>query len=152
MVFEHYICIAEVVFIKKLEMSKLVVKAVMVVIGMFFPIVCDAQSKPVCENPDTPVKLDFASFQKNIMLPEIKYPEDAYNAKAEGMVRIRCTVEPDGSVSEYKVLTPEIHKSLNDEGLRLTKLVGGFIPAKKDGKNVRAYYILPYRFKYKARK
>lgn len=133
-------------------MKNLVLKAVIILVGMFFPIVCHAQSKPVCENPDTPVKLDYASFQKNVIKLEIKYPEDAYNAKADGMVRIRCTVEPDGSVSEYKVLTPEIHKSLNEEGLRLTKLATGFIPAKKDGKNVRAYYILPYRFKYRAMK
>jgi len=73
------------------------------------------------------------------------YPKEALDNKIEGKVFISIIIEKDGSLSNFKILRgiPE----LNNEAIRVLKLLPNFIPGKQKGKEVRVKYVFPIVFK-----
>ena len=76
----------------------------------------------------------------------LHYPETARLHNKEGKALVRFVVNEDGAIS-----TVELLKGFDDdcdaEALRVVKNMPKWIPAKKDGKNVKVYFTLPLRFK-----
>jgi TonB family protein len=66
--------------------------------------------------------------------PKPDYTLDALAARVEGVLRLECVVQPDGSVSEGRVVTP-LFPSLDAEALRYLA-DWKFKPGMKDGKAV----------------
>jgi TonB family protein len=54
----------------------------------------------------------------------------------------RMVIEKDGSVSNITVIK-SVDSECDKEAVRVLKLLPKFIPAKYNGQNVRAYYIIP---------
>ena len=76
----------------------------------------------------------------------IRYPEDAKEAGAQGRVIVSFIVEKDGSISNAKVTKPT-YSSLDKEALRLVSAMPNFIPGKQNGEAVRVKYSFPVSFR-----
>lgn len=76
----------------------------------------------------------------------IKYPMHAAKFGVEGRVVVTFVVQRDGSVTDFKI-AKSVDKELDEEALRVCKLLPKFTPATKDGEPVPVWYTLPVTFK-----
>lgn len=76
----------------------------------------------------------------------IKYPQIARESGIQGRVFVNFVVEPDGSVSNVKVLRG-IGGGCDEEAIRVVKSMPKWKPGKQRGKAVRVSYTLPVVFK-----
>ena len=76
----------------------------------------------------------------------IKYPQIARETGIQGRVFVNFVVEPDGSVSNVKVLRG-IGGGCDEEAMRVVKAMPKWSPGKQRGKTVRVSYTLPVVFK-----
>ena len=92
---------------------------------------------------------EFPNGQEALMLyiaKQVKYPPEAKKAGAQGRVFIGFIVEPDGSLSDYKVLRG-IGYGCDEEALRVVKSMPKWQPGMHRGKAVRVQYLVPVNFK-----
>ena len=82
----------------------------------------------------------FEYIKKNM-----KYPQIARESGIKGRVFISFVVEPDGSVSNVKVLRG-IGGGCDEEAMRVVKSMPKWKPGKQRGKAVRVSYMLPVNF------
>ena len=75
----------------------------------------------------------------------IVYPEKARIKGKEGRVMVGFIVEPDGRLTNFTILE-SVHPLLDNEALRVVKMMPKWKPGKKDGKFVRVQFQLPVRF------
>ena len=73
------------------------------------------------------------------------YPQEAIEQHIQGTVNIRFVINSNGTVSFDRVLGKP-NKYLQEEAVRVIKLMPNWIPAERDGKKVSSYYIIPIRF------
>ena len=76
----------------------------------------------------------------------IKYPQIARESSIQGRVFVNFVVEPDGSVTNVKVLRG-IGGGCDEEAMRVVKSMPKWKPGKQRGKAVRVSYTLPVVFK-----
>ena len=76
----------------------------------------------------------------------IRYPKSALEKEVEGKVYIRFIIMENGEVMNPKVIR-SLDIDLDEESLRVIKLMPKWIPAIKNGKSVRSYFTLPIMFK-----
>ena len=76
----------------------------------------------------------------------IKYPQKARETGIQGRVFISFVVEPDGSVSNVKLLRG-IGGGCDEEAMRVVKSMPKWKPGKQRGKAVRVSYQIPVFFK-----
>ena len=76
----------------------------------------------------------------------IKYPQDAQDAKKEGRVIAQFVVTTDGSVADVKIVRG-VYPSLDEEAIRVIKAMPKWKPGTQKGKPVRVRYTLPVTFK-----
>ncbi len=77
---------------------------------------------------------------------QVKYPAEAKKAGAYGRVFIGFIVEPDGSLSDFKVLRG-MGYGCDEEALRVVKSMPKWQPGMHRGKAVRVQYLVPVNFK-----
>jgi len=82
----------------------------------------------------------YAFLQSNL-----RYPEVARNANISGQVFIEFVVEKDGSISNVRVLVG-VHPELDQEAVRVVRMLPKWRPGKQMGKPVRTFYQIPIRF------
>lgn len=79
----------------------------------------------------------------------IKYPQEERAQGNEGMVVVQFIVEPDGAISNAKVLRG-ISRGLNEEALRVIKSMNDlpekWTPGHHEGKAVPVSFTLPFKF------
>jgi protein TonB len=92
------------------------------------------------EYPGGPDSL--ASFIK----ANLKYPRAARENSMSGKVVIEAIVEKDGSLSDIRIKTAVFPK-LDEEALRIVKLLPKYNPGQQKGKPVRVIISLPVIFK-----
>lgn len=76
----------------------------------------------------------------------IKYPQIARETGVQGKVFVNFVVEPDGSVSNVKILRG-IGGGCDEEAMRVVKSMPKWKPGKQRGKPVRVSYNLPVNFR-----
>ena len=79
------------------------------------------------------------------VLKNVKYPQIARESGIKGRVFVSFVVEPDGSVSNVKVLRG-IGGGCDEEAMRVVKAMPKWKPGKQRGKAVRVSYMLPINF------
>ncbi len=82
----------------------------------------------------------FAWIQQNI-----QYPVAARRAKSEGKVQVEFIIEPDGTLSNVKVLS-HLPFGLDQEAIRVIKSAPKWTPAMYDGRSIRQKMVLPVIF------
>ena len=75
----------------------------------------------------------------------IRYPVYAQENGIEGKVYVTFVIETDGSVNSFKI-ERGIHPVLNEEAIRVLKLMPRWEPGKQRGENVRVKYTVPVGF------
>jgi TonB family protein len=88
-----------------------------------------------------PVKKDLCRF----VLDRIVYPQDAINDTIGGIVLIDFHVEVNGKTTGHRVIKG-VRDDLNDEALRVAKLLTFDEPAYSRRSPVRTTYVLPIHF------
>ena len=76
----------------------------------------------------------------------IKYPQIARETGIQGRVFVSFVVEPDGSISNVKLLRG-IGGGCDEEAMRVIKSLPKWKPGKQRGKAVRVSYQIPVFFK-----
>ena len=76
----------------------------------------------------------------------IKYPAEAKEEGLKGRVFVNFIVEPDGSVSDIRVLRG-IGGGCDEEAVRVVESMPRFKPGMQDGEAVRVSYTVPVFFK-----
>ena len=76
----------------------------------------------------------------------IRYPQDARAAGAQGRVIVSFIVEKDGSISNARVAKPT-YSSLDEEALRVVSAMPNWWPGKQNGEAVRVKYSVPVSFR-----
>jgi len=71
-----------------------------------------------------------------------EYPELARQMDIQGKVIVDIIIEADGEVNEVRV-SQSVDELLDNEAIRVMKLLPKFIPAQKDGQSVRINYFVP---------
>lgn len=145
-------------------------RKLIIVLIFFVPIVCLAQQDTLVTIDDVeeliPVPLPEESrgdiFEVVEQMPEYKggrdslslfiaknivYPKKALKMGKQGIVYVKFIVEPDGSITDVRVI-----KTFDDgcakEAERVLKYTSGkWIPGKQRGKNVRVNVVQPVKFK-----
>ena len=76
---------------------------------------------------------------------KVVYPKKAKNKGIQGKVIVSFVIEKDGSVSTTKVVR-SVHKSLDNEAVRVVNDMPKWTPGTQRGKEVRVQYTLPIIF------
>ena len=69
-----------------------------------------------------------------------------YPSNAEGTAIVRFIVEKDGSLTDFTILRSSGNSALDEEALRVVKLMPNWIPGKINGKSVTSYFHIPIKF------
>jgi TonB family protein len=92
--------------------------------------------------------LNSNSLMMKFVMEHIKYPPIALESEIQGKVYVSFVVEPDGNVSNIKILkTP--HISLSKEAIRVIKKFPKYKPGTARGRKVRSKQTIPIQFKIK---
>lgn len=75
----------------------------------------------------------------------LRYPEEAKAARIQGRVTLQFTIEPDGYVTNIRVLRGA-HPLLDAEAVRVLSLSPRWKPGFKDGRPVKVTYTFPVIF------
>lgn len=105
-----------------------------------------------CPELTTVDEKKYCAEQKMVeyLYSNIKYPNSAKDAKAEGTVVVKFIVEKDGTISDETIVR-SIHPDCDAETLNIIAKMRDdsiiWIPGMQDGKPVRVQYMLPVKFK-----
>ena len=105
----------------------------------------------ICDNPDVRPQYDAKdsmTFLLDFLSKNLHHPEEAVKKEIQGTVIVQMVVEKDGTPTHFEVIR-EVDPLLDNEALRVAKLLPKFVPAQKDGKPVRCIFnfSVPYRLK-----
>lgn len=108
-----------------------------------------APEDSICDNPDERPRYDAKdsmAFLLDFLNKNLHYPDEAVKKGLQGTVIVQMVVERDGTPTHFKVIR-EVDPLLDNEALRVAKLLPKFVPAQKDGKPVRCIFnfSVPYR-------
>lgn len=81
----------------------------------------------------------------NYIRNNITYPANAKENNIAGKVYVSFIVEKSGNVAHVEIVKG-IDKDLDDEAIRVIKLLPRYNPGKKDGKPVRVKFTIPIKF------
>ena len=76
----------------------------------------------------------------------LKYPLSAQNAKIEGTVLVAFIINTDGTITTPKIVT-SVCDELDNEALRVIRMMPKWQPGKDHGKPCRTYFRIPIVFK-----
>ncbi len=75
----------------------------------------------------------------------VEYPKLAIENDIQGTVYVRFVVTKDGSIGEVQVVR-SVDKLLDDEAIRVVKMLPNFKPGMQRGKAVAVWYTIPVKF------
>jgi TonB family protein len=112
---------------------------------VFVPVtgVSNNNLQPSDEQPEFPGGVQ-AMLQ--YLVANIKYPHEAKQDQIEGLSVISFIVNPDGALSDYKIVK-RLGYGTDQEAIRVLQTMPLWKPGKRNGKPVRVKYTLPIRFK-----
>lgn len=75
----------------------------------------------------------------------LKYPEEALQSGVQGPVQVSFLIDEDGNISSGRIIkSPGIE--LDEEALRLIRIMPKWTPAQKDGKPIAVWYTISIQF------
>jgi TonB family C-terminal domain len=76
----------------------------------------------------------------------LTYPVGAVSKGLSGTVIVRFLIKADGSMGDIEIVRG-VHELLNDEAVRVVKLMPDFIPGRQREEPIGAWYTLPVKFR-----
>jgi len=147
----------------KSEASKLLLVVPMILLALILFSLNASGQKAETQKKEIPSGMTEGAFQKVDVMPvfpggdaallkfiadSTHYPKDAKEHAIQGKVITRFMVKEDGSVSDVSVLKG-VSPSLDNESIRVVKMLPKFSPGILNGKSVPVWYIVPITFKLK---
>ncbi len=86
---------------------------------------------------DTPQYPGGEEAMQAFITENLQYPAPAKELGVEGVVNLRVTIEPDGSVGDVKVVRM-VDPDLEGEAIRIVRKMPAWEPAEKDGQAVES--------------
>ena len=80
------------------------------------------------------------------LIENLNYPITALEQGLSGIAYLHFIVEKDGSLTDIKIVRSSGHTVLDEEAMRIAKLMPNWNPAKQRGKEVRVFYAMPIKF------
>lgn len=77
----------------------------------------------------------------------IRYPKRAIKKGTQGRVMVQFIVEKDGSISNIKIVSKALGDGLEEEAIRIVKMLPKLTSGTVQRKAVRCYFRLPILFK-----
>lgn len=109
-------------------------------------VVEDSTKNDIVDFPDVEAQYPGNGIELQRFIQEnVQYPKEAMEKGIQGHVYVTFIVEPDGSISDIKVVRGE-HESLNNEAMRLVRIMPKWRPTEMNGDRVRARCRLPITF------
>lgn len=82
---------------------------------------------------------------RRYLLTNMHYPNKAVRKRVQGTVIVQFIIAKEGNVNSVEAIEgPEM---LREEGVRLIKSSGKWIPAQQNGKPVKSYKKQPFNFR-----
>ena len=115
----------------------------------------DVAQAPANDDPEkvfqvVEVQPEFPGGQQEMtkyLQSNLKYPEAAKAAGAEGKAFVQFVVKADGSISDVQIMRSTGNESLDAEALRVVKAMPKWRPAMNKGKAVNVKFVLPIVYK-----
>lgn len=85
-------------------------------------------------------------FYEDFMDKNVKYPRTEKSKKHEGIVFIKVKVDKEGKVTDHEIFKSSGYGKLDDEALRVSKLITKMIPGKYHNRPEEFTYIIPVVF------
>lgn len=82
---------------------------------------------------------------KKIIQKNLQFPKSAIKDKVYGIVKLGFTVDTAGTIKDIEIIH-SVRKDLDNEAIRLLKLLKKWEPAYEDGQKKDAKMTLPFRF------
>lgn len=76
----------------------------------------------------------------------IKYPSEAQEKGLTGTLFVQFRINEDGSLDNVEAVGNDAPQILKDEAARVVKSMGKFIPATRDGENIKSHMGLYFKF------
>lgn len=73
------------------------------------------------------------------------YPESAIKDNIQGNVYVRFVINEEGGLESPEIVQG-VREDLDQEVLRIIKIMPAWKPGQQDGEKVKVYYTLPVRF------
>lgn len=106
-----------------------------------------SSSDRIYEEPDiVPMYPGGSAEMHRFISNTLRYPDDARERNAQGLVVYTFVVEKDGSLSNFNIIH-RADSSLNNEALRILQAMPAWRPARHNGEIVRAETYVPMYFK-----
>lgn len=77
----------------------------------------------------------------------LTYPPVAKENNVEGKVIIRFEIETDGTINNVTELNKPIGYGIDQEAIKVIKLMPKWIPATKNNQNIKSSFVIPLMFK-----
>ena len=104
-----------------------------------------SESAPFKSVEVMPVPFGGASAWAKFLAKNLRYPDMAIDQHIQGKVWVSFIIEADGTLSHFKV-ERGIGYGLDEEALRVLKLVPAWQPGEQNGHPVRVQYTIPINF------
>ena len=82
---------------------------------------------------------------RNFVAKNLKYPQSAIQDKIEGTVFVEFWIDVDGATVDHSVIRG-VRNDLNEEAIRVLKLLVFSQPAKQKGKPIKSHFVIPVKF------
>lgn len=82
----------------------------------------------------------------------LKYPKEALRQQKSGTVFVGFIIDENGKLSDFEVKNKRIGFGLEEEALRVLKLMPNWKPRLLNGKPSTTWYTMPIRFAYSEQK
>ncbi|SFW63010.1 M56 family metallopeptidase [Cellulophaga fucicola] len=109
-----------------------------------FAVIEDVPVFPGCEDA-TDKRACFNEQMNKHIRKHFTYPKEAAEKGIEGRVSSRFVIQEDGKIGELQTRGPAV--ILEEEAIRIIKLLPNFKPGKQRGKAVRVPFVLPITFR-----
>ena len=105
-----------------------------------------AKAQNIVANPETPAIFPGGPVEMNNFISRtLRYPDDAFERRAEGLVVFAFIVDADGTLSNFRQMR-SADPSLDAEALRILQLMPPWQPATHRGQPVRTEVTVPLAF------
>jgi len=89
----------------------------------------------------------FPGNVREFIASNVRYPKEAWKKGVSGRVVVRFVVDENGNLSDVSI-AKSVHPLLDEEAMRVIRLMPRWKPAMVDGELVKSYFTLPITFRW----
>ena len=118
----------------------------------------EVKDLPICNNQESPYyirtnpttgfeeKITFTDYIRKHIYNKFRYPEFAMDHELQGRVMVHFIIDKEGNPQIKEANGPKNGLILEEEAIRIIKLLPTAIPATCDGKPINIMYAIPINF------